>query len=245
MLVNLYYRFNFIGLLFILTIVYLTKIIFLDSLFQFTKNIAGWNKFELMYLLYTMILSLLMTDIFGTSVLKFFQKIYYGEGDIYFTKPISIFYYIFFAWANTSNFIPLIIMAVSGGYYFYDVIRETTNLFIFLYLFSLTLGVLINVLLIGNLCSLTFIVKKQVPVDFLFSEISKIMILPFDFFSKKVGVYLLLIIPSIFSAAIPSAIILKHEYPLLVLQVITSIVSVVCFYLFYHYCLKRYEGVGG
>ena len=59
---------------------------------------------------------------------KSVQKIYYGEGDVYFIKPVPLIYYIFFAWVKTPNLIPLLIMGVGGAYYFYDVFTSASLL---------------------------------------------------------------------------------------------------------------------
>ncbi len=244
-LVNLYYRFNFLGMMCILIIAYATKLIFLDSLLQYTPSIAGWNKLELVFLLYTMILSLLISDTIDSSVLRFFQKVYHGEGDVFFIKPISLLNYMFLAWAKTINLIPIFIMTIGGLIYFYNVFWGSSLLSLLLYLCSFALGIIINVLLVTNLSCLTFIIKRQIPADFLFSEFTKIMILPMGVFSRKVGLFLLVLLPSIFSAAVPAAILLKSDYSLLKYQSLGFVLSLLVFYMFYKYSLSRYEGLGG
>ena len=242
-LTNLYYRFDFLGMLLILFVTYATNLLFIDELFQYSFSLAGWNKAQLTFLLYTMILSLLITDSFDTSILRFFQKIYHGEGDVFFIKPTSLLNYIFFGWMK--NVIPLLIMVTGGIFHFQQVFLDANLMGFVLYFFSLSVGVLTNLLFMANLCCLTFVIKRQIPADFLFAEVSKIMILPFDVFPKKMGILLALFIPSVFSAAIPSAIILKNTYLLFLLQVLGAFIAALVFAYFYHFSLKKYEGLGG
>jgi ABC-type uncharacterized transport system permease subunit len=239
------YRFDFLGTLSILLLFFVTRLLFLDTLHSFAGDSSDWNRAQVTFLLFTLLWILTLTDTFDHSVLRYFQLLYHGEADTFFIKPVSILNFIFFGWIKASNFVLLPIILGAGLYMYGDILWEQRNLDIFLYFVLCLLGAIMNLLFIANLSCLTFVFKRQVPADFLFSELTKIMILPFSVFPRQVGAALVLIIPSIFTAALPCAVLFTGRIDLVLYFLLGFTFNLVVFILFLRFTVKRYEGLGG
>ena len=136
-------------------------------------------------------------------------------------------------------------MLVLGSFYYSEILFQRGILAYLLFIVLLGIGIFTNLLLIANLSSLTFVLKRMVPADFIFSEISKVMAMPFTIYSRKVGVSLALFIPSLFCSAIPSAVAIHGDYSL-ALYLVGGFIATFCTFVFlFNYTFSKFEGVGG
>ncbi len=239
------YRLEFIGMLLVLAVSYGFRVTYLNRLFAFTDNVGGWSRVELIFIAYTLIVVSLITDAFDTSIHAFFRKVYQGESEPYFIRPVHIFHYLFLGWMKVSSLVIGGVLGALSPLFFPEIWANAEPFRIICYIALVFVGVAVNLLLITILSSLTFVFKRRVPSDFIFGEMTRIMVLPESLYGKNVGRGLLLMVPSIFCSAIPSAVLVQGKYDLGIWMLAGLGVTALLFKLIYQATFRHYEGLGG
>lgn len=241
----MFYRFSFLATALIAATSYGMNIIFIDSIYRHTNAIGGWSKESLFFLFFIVLMSTLISDIFDSSVMKFFDKLYHGEADVLFMKPINLKLYMFFGWQKYDNLIPILFCSGLGLYYFFSQFQESGILTLFGFFLSFWIGVACSVLFMAIFSLITFFVKRKVPADFISYEVNKLAILPTGAYPKN-GLYILImLVPNIFCSAIPSALLLKNEMKLLIYQIVGLFLFTFLFNFMYKKAIQKYDGLGG
>lgn len=240
------YRLDFFATLLVLGLFFLTRLLFINALVSIGgSSLGGWSEEDMGFLVFTLIWILLLTDTFDSSVLTYFKKLYLGEADAFFLKPQPLTSFIFFGWIKSSNLIVLPVLFGLGMWKYQSLWMSKGAMALLAYLGASLLAVVINLVFIASLSSLTFVFRRFIPADFIFSEMTKVMILPTSIFPRKVAQTLLVLIPSVFTSAVPSALLLKQDYKPLGVLLLGAFLNLAIFYGLFSFMRKRYDGLGG
>jgi ABC-type uncharacterized transport system permease subunit len=106
-------------------------------------------------------------------------------------------------------------------------------------------GVFNCLALIEILSAATHFIKRLVPADFIFFEMSRLAFLPVTAWPRKVGVALLIILPALFLIVVPVAISVRGEMWLLPYFLVGSGTCWLLFLFVFLHGLKSFYGMGG
>ena len=197
-------RVDFIGFMFVTLIIFVFRYAYFGIFFQEVDDLGGWTESEI-YLLFTIsILLSLLTDVFASSVHKYFDDVHKGKIEAYLVKPTPQFQVLMFRHLNMSNLLLFVLLAmVFAVYLFYYVPSNGYRVDQLVFsIFLFIVGVVVNISFVIILESFTFVSKRSLPVDYIHSELSRLTQVPITLFDSISMSTILALLPLVFSSSI-------------------------------------------
>ncbi len=237
-------RFEFWGFLFVSLFTYGFRGIFFNNFFTINDTLGGATKLEILILFSISILMGLVVWAFSGSIGQYFKFVQRGQIEAFKTQPIPEIYLLLFRWFGVNIFgvfIILLLTFICALYFFYTIeVTWRIGVYIGLFLF----GVIINVATFVLLESITFLTKRNVPVDFIYNEISRLCQLPLTLFGNSV-IYMLMLLPILLSSSLILAYFQSGFQIIHIIYLISGGVVLLISWVIFHRLQRCFEGHGG
>ncbi|APJ02766.1 ABC-2 family transporter protein [Silvanigrella aquatica] len=221
---ELSYKFDFISD-FILTLSYYTFILYLFKIiFSYNNSFDFW-RIEDFYISFLVFLSMnFILEATSDSLNDFFDKLFQGKIDSYLCKPIKFYFLIFISFMMPTKILIAIIFNIYMFFYLYfnNYFNSFKNLILFLV--SIIIVNIINILFTFIIHSLTLLSDKNLSVGVIQYNIMQLCFVPPTVFSISTLTTLVIILPTIVSSAIPVLILIYSKYYFLYLLLIPLII---------------------
>lgn len=194
-------KLDFWGFLLVSLFIFASRWVFFDIFFDFSGDLGGWSRAQVHLLFSTSILLVLLVNAFGASVHEFFYNVQQGEIEVFLTQPVSPYRLLLLRWFNFGQL--AVFLALLCGLSAVPDLSELVlplNARSLLFCALFAWGVAVNVAFLIMLESLTFLARRSLPVDFIYSELTRLMQLPPALLGQHGGVVLPLLLPAVLSA---------------------------------------------
>ncbi len=239
------YKTNFIGYVFTLLVIYAIRFIFIDSLYQLTPTLGGWNRTDVLGILYFSLLITAWAGSFDVSIYHFFSLAHRGKIDPYLMKPVLLEYLIFFRWCRPGNLFVGFVIALCAPLFFQVVGQPISLPLLALGYLGAAVGTLVQLLIIAIFCLATLLSSRELPVSFIVGELNRLSQYPPTLFPKPLRVTLLIFLPLVFTASACAALVFQSDPTYLVYLAITLIGLSLLFHFLLRYLLTRFNNFGG
>lgn len=239
---ELQYPFNMAGHLISLALYYWLHAIFFDTIAFISPTLNASNKWIELFL-YSYVTVSIGTEVFAASINSFFRSLTRGAADPYLTKPTSLLSLMFFRGAKPSY---LIILGVIGVLMFRGQIIYPLDLVAWAgWLAIVALGIAANIFFITALQALSFITQRDLPIEYIHSEISAFAVVPTPFYPEIVSRWLTVALPMLVAASI-AANSIEYGYTFTTYAYLTSTVFIgIVSYASIKFLAAHYNSIGG
>ncbi len=244
LLAKLQYRSNFIGSIILLSVIYSSKLLFIDTLFNYSDGLGGWSKTEVFFIFYLSIIVWLGTGVIDSSVYSYFRQVHSGKIDPFLIKPTGQLMTLFVRWCDPSKLI-ILAMMLPLGYMFKDAIEPQSVMRWFGFATLVIVAIGLNALFIATLNLGVFVIQRYLPVDFIVSELNRMSHIPVSLYPTKGIEVIFTLLPTVFCASIPAAYIIKSSDYFGWVMVAVFAVYAVGFRIVFYRMLSRFNGLGG
>jgi len=237
------YLFNLTGHVAALGVFYFCQLVFFDVVSSFLGG--GISKSWLFTMLLSYIVVSLVVNFFSASIEGFFQHLSRGLGDPFLVKPVPIWWLLLFRQCKPSYLFVLVCGCIIVCIYADLAILIHSPAGSALWGLSLVVGVVANLSFLTMFYSLTFLTQRDMPVDYIHSELSAFAIVPVPFFSTTVTKLLISAFPMLVTASVSANVVGKSDVALFF--------EFFCI-VFFHACAsvmlfrslaRRFDGLGG
>lgn len=200
---NMNFKMDFWGFLAVSFLVYSSRLLFFDNFFSFGNDLGGWNRAQIHFLFTLALLTYLLTGSFAASIHAFFQNVHEGTIETFLCHPLPITQTLFFRWWDFGQFLAFLIVGVfivAAGWEEIIAWLSFSKLsgFVLLFFLSITL----NIAFILLLESFSFAAHRRLPIDFIFSELSRLTQIPPTLFGEGGALLFALMLPVIVSSGV-------------------------------------------
>lgn len=241
------FRVNFITNIITDFIFNLLKVIFIELIFLNTNQIAGFNKYQILFIFGTsfIILSIYMMFVFFNHI-QIPNAIQTGRLDLVIVKPVSAQFMLSLRYFNIagigSAFFGVYLVVYSLGHL--DVHPGLLN--IFLYLILIFCGFIVYYSLALILFTFSFWTVKTGGFIQILVDMGEVMKYPHEIFPRLVQFILSFLFPLFMVAAYPAEIGMGKTPAIFALvNILISIIIFSCASYFMKFALKRYSSAGG
>ena len=242
--VQLRYRGNLLFYIFVVFLSYFIKLAYIGAVFQFTATVGGYTAEEVIFVIYLSAISALTANIFVVSIYNFFRALTQGKVVPFLVQPRPILITLLCRWARVEN-TAIILFLLPFWPYLDPGFEGRTALHWIVGLVGLVVGVVSIIVFVSGLSLLTFAIRREIPVDFINSEVQRLNMLPVGVYPTEIRHWAIALMPSIFSAAVPASALLKGQYvPSLVFLVATLASGVIVWHVLTR-TLVRFDHMGG
>jgi ABC-2 type transport system permease protein len=225
---------------------FLLFFIFLFMVLSSAKNLAGYNREQVIFFFLTFNLIDIMVQFFFRGVYHFRSKVVSGDYDLDLLKPLPSFFRPVFGWSDILDFLTLIPL---WGYFAWFVFinrlfSSTLHFFGFLALLfnSLVLAFALH-LLVCAICVLTTEIDHLIWV---YRDLTNMARFPTDIYQKGVRFILTFTIPVVVLITFPAKALLGLlPFKVVILAFLVSFVFLVCAFRIWKFALSRYSSASG
>jgi len=195
---------DFAGFMFVTLLIFGFRYTYFGVFFQEVDNLGGWEE-KYIYLLFTLsIIMTLLSNSFTYSIHKYFDDVHKGKIEAYLVKPTPQYQVLLFRGVNVSNLLLFFMLGISWIIYLY--MQGHLNGISAWYFTSCVglffIGVLVNISFVVSFESLTFITARNMPIDYIHSELNRLTQVPASLFDIKTMGTLLALLPMVFSCSV-------------------------------------------
>jgi ABC-type uncharacterized transport system permease subunit len=242
---HLSYPANLVGYVAVTAIGYLVRWIFLKRITELAGgSIAGWSYQKIIDLYWAGLLLALLSWALAESVDQFFRHVHLGRIEPFLTLPTSLNTIMLFRWVNTPNLIMAALLAAA-------VVADRSAVFcaagllgIAGYVTGLSLGVTGVVAMVVVLHSLTFVLHRRIPVDYVLSELFQFAQVPPATFRGWAVAALGLAVPIVTGVWAPTEALYGNFLPLALAFTVTTTLVLIAI-LSVRAATRRFDGLGG
>lgn len=239
------YRTNLVGYLVITLIAYGVRYVFLDQVMELSGGgIGGWSHEQIVDFFFGGVLLSLFSWALAGSVNEFFRHVQLGRIEPFLTKPTNLGMVMFTRWINSANLIMAVMVAVfvaiDRGHRFAEAGFGGTIAYV-LSIVSGTAAVLAAVVLAH---SLTFVLQRQVPVDYVLNELFRFTLVPSTAFRGWAVFAGVIAAPIVLGLWAPVAA-LENDFRPLALLTAVGVGSGLLAVAAMRGAIRRFDGLGG
>lgn len=235
-------RLNTFGTIFGSLISFLINILFINIVFSYTKSFNGWDKSGVLiiYACAKIVTSLFIT-FFHRGVGFLSEYVRLGNLDLLLMKPISSQFYVSLRLTK-----PFELSGCLFGLYLFYYVYVTSNLkynivdFAAL-IISLICGLLIFYSIYYLVATLSIWFVNFYSLSSVYHVLSAPLSFPTNIYGSSVSFLISYVVPLTFIVTTPVEIFLQHNYFLIIIEVIVSVILLLLTALFWNYALKRYS----
>ena len=261
---QLTYRFDLLSNLLLMAAYYGIQLLFFNRVFDLSASLGGWTREDVYLVFFIYLIIMLSVEMVASSVNRFFYFVHLGTAEPFLVKPCGVVSIMLLRWSQPAFAVVAILIVaivVSLGaansleisatanlhngsmddvsVWKSEALRRYTGFGI-----GIAAGWIANLSLVILLNTITFVIQRQIPVDYIHGELGRLSILPTDLFPRHAFISLMITIPMVFAASAPVAF-LKGDTQALAWLVASSLtlLAVTCWVFFA--ASKKFEGLGG
>lgn len=242
------YRLDFFGNLALLFWSYGLQYIFFSEVFQYTNHLAGWSEVQTFVVFSILIFITLSVETVGRSILEFFRVLHRGNIDPFLLKPIPISKLLWLRWCRPVNIIPLMLWtAISVNHRLFKEVNELAGGYqgLLVLAFLIGLAILANICFMTLVSLMTFVIQRELPVDYIHEQVFRLAILPVTVYSRVGSCFMSVILPVAVSGAVPLIIVMNSDYGLGFAFSLGCLGLMAVTWVSIHYSLSKFDGTGG
>ena len=223
-----------------------------NVIFHNFNSVAGWNKYEVLFMFTTSWLSYSFSCFFFWSPMRDIgERIRSGRFDLYLTRPISPFVYLVLQ-KFQYTFLPRLFFSVFFWIYSLQNLQiKWTVIAVFHYCVSLLSAFAIFSAITVITGTISFWTVKSEEIVSLLTDnnygVKNFCDYPIQIYSKGIQFLLTFIVPYALTGYYPVANLLGKDYPNLWIAYISPVIAfvmVIIAYIFWHIGLKHYGSTG-
>lgn len=242
---SLQYRANFVGFLILAVITYAFRLAFMSELVDVGGGeLGGWDREKVLTLYYVGLVVTLLSWSVASSVDEFYRHAIKGTLEPHLMRPVGLSALIFFRWVAGPNVLVLVVVLPIA------IIDQRRMLFAAgaLELLVATTAVILAVIAIVSAMllaySLSLILQRHVPVDYIFSELFRLVQAPPTVFTGAWAALVVVGLPLIVGVWAPVAALEGSFGPFYALIAI-ALITALCAMQTTRASLRAFDGLGG
>jgi len=258
------YRFDLLSNLLLMSAYYGIQLLFFDRIFDLSPSLGGWSREEVYLVFFVYIIIMLSIDMIASSVNRFFYFVHLGSAEPFLVKPCGVVPIMLLRWSQpafaavaiaiigivlalaAANLIDIGAMAngrhestITASFWRVEALARSIGFGL-----GIVAGWIANLSLVILLNTITFVIQRQIPVDYIHGELGRLALLPVDIFPRGAFISLMLAIPMVFAASAPVALLRGDAQPLVWLIVSSLVLLLVTCWAFFT-ASRKFEGLGG
>lgn len=242
------YRFDLLANLLLISAYYGIQLLFFDRIFDLSSSLGGWTREDVYLVLFVYIVIMMSVEMIAGSVNRFFYFIHLGAAEPFLVKPCGVVPIMLLRWsqpvfAAVAALLVIGALVLGAANYGNTWMPELSTMYIG-FGFGVLAGCIANLSLVILLNTITFIVQRQIPVDYIHGELGRLVILPVDLFPRGAFISLMLTIPMVFAASAPVAFLKGNTQALAWLIASSLMLLLVTCWAFFT-ASRKFEGLGG
>lgn len=241
---QLAYHFDFIGQICLRLIMYGMKLLFLSSLFQYTDSLGNWSEQECIFVLYMTLLVTVFTDVFDISIFQFYRQVSLGSIQPHILKPVNIYSLMVTRWSRPTSVAMFLFFSLFFFFFLPDLHKPSFLNWLFFFI-NFLCGIICNILFVSLLSLSTFMIQRSLPIDYIYSEVLRLCPFPLSVYPEKSLIAIMLIIPSLFCASMPSLALLKSDLYYSWIFILSTVILTFIHKIAFDFMIKSYDGLGG
>lgn len=242
---SLQYRANLWGFLVITVVTYAFRLAFLERLIDIGDGqVGGWGHSQVLNLYYIGLIVSLISWSLASSVDEFFRHAHRGDLDGHLMRPVSVSTILMLRWAAGPNLLGLALVLPLAIVDRWSVITNVGPLRLILAGLGVVLAVVSVVSSMVMTYSLTLILQREIPVDYIFSELFRLVQVPPTVFTGPWLSLLVLGLPLVLGVWAPVSAFEGSFLPLLALVVVATLTLVAAIWAV-RTSLTHFDGLGG
>jgi ABC-type uncharacterized transport system permease subunit len=240
------YMGNFFSNLFLIGFIQVSRFFYIDSLFSQNISFGSWGKTEAIFAFFVTIAVSFGLDGFFSSIAAFSRKVYHGQIDPFLCKPVSISFQFFLSRAQLASVVLGYLFMITA-ILFYHQQHSQLEPAPLLALGSLgyVLAVAAGTFLFGLVSLSIFWFHRTIPVDYIFSQLYKMNMVPGAVFSPRFLQLILLSMPVLVTSTTIVSAICFGKYEDMALLAVSCIILGLSFLSLFQLSLKRSPSFGG
>ena len=222
--------------------------VFFSEVFHYTNDLAGWTEVQTFAVFSILIFITLSVETIGRSILEFFRVLHRGNIEPFLLKPISISKLLWLRWCRPVNVIPLFLWtAASVHHRLFNDVSELVGGYpgLLALAFLICLAILANICFMTLVSLMTFVIQRELPVDYIHEQVFRLAILPVTVYSRLGSYMMSVILPIAVSGAVPLIVVTRSDYLLGLAFSLGCIGTVILTWVSIRYGLSKFEGTGG
>ncbi|WAH56854.1 ABC-2 family transporter protein [Pseudomonas silvicola] len=240
---ELKYLTNLTGHVAALCVFYSCQLIFFDVVSNFLGGAVSKSWLFIMLLSYVVVS--LVVNFFSASIESFFQHLSRGLGDPFLIKPVPMWWLVLLRQCKPSYLYVLVCVCIIVCVYADLALLVHPAAGLVLWVLSLVVGVVANLSFLIMFYSLTFLTQREMPVDYVHSELSAFAIVPVPFFSTIITKLLIHAFPLLVSASVSANVLDKGDVGLFFEFLFIVFVHACASVLLFRSLARRFDGLGG
>lgn len=195
-------KIDFWGFLCMTSLVYGMRVLFFENFFRFDTTLGGWTVGQIHGLFTCSLFLILLVNAFGVSIHTFFQHVYEGRIEALLCQPVSTPRLLLLRWWHGGHLITAVLLGIIAGAVGWETVRSwcTTGRLVGAGALLLVSGGM-NLAFLLLLESFTYIARRRLPVDFIYSELARLTQLPPTLLGGEHGIAVLVAAPVLFSSS--------------------------------------------
>lgn len=239
------YRANLIGYLVITVVAYGVRYVFLGQVMELSGgDIGGWSYEQVVDFFFGGLLLGLFSWALAGSVNEFFRHVHLGRIEPFLTKPTGLGTVMFTRWINSANLVMAavvtVFVAIDRGGRFAGAGFDGT----LAYALSIGLGTAAVLGAVVLAHSLTFVLQRQIPVDYVLNELFRFAFVPSPAFRGWAVWAGVLAAPVVLGLWAPVAALQNDFMPLALLAAVSAMTALFAA-LAMRGAVRRFDGLGG
>lgn len=223
---------------------YFCQFVFFDVVGGFFEGVGLSQSWFFKLLISYMSISLVV-NFFAASIEGFFRCLAKGGIDPLVVKPVSMWVLMLLRECRPSYLIVLVCCWVAIALFFPEEIVGCLSVNLAWWVVSLFVGVAANIAFLIVVNSFTFLGQRELPVDYIHSELSYFALVPVSILSPGISVVVTFILPMVVCASYSATVLsegVTASFPLFVGVVMLHVL--ISFFLF-RLLASRFDGFGG
>ena len=242
---SLQYRANLYGFLVITVVTYAFRLAFLERLVDIGDGqVGGWNRSQILNLYYVGLIVSLISWSLASSVDMFFRHAHQGDLDGHLMRPVSVPTILMLRWAAGPNLLGLALVLPLAIVDRWSMITNIGPLRLSLAGLGIILAVVSVVSAMVMTYSLTLILQREIPVDYIFSELFRLVQVPPTVFTGSWSGLLVVGLPMVLGVWAPVSVLEGSFLPLLGLAVVATLTLMTAIWAV-RKSLAHFDGLGG
>ncbi len=221
------------------------QFVFFSQIFQWTDDLGGWSEQKVKILFVIASIIQIAASAFLSSIHTFFLKVTRGQMEPFLVKPYSLMHLVFLRWSKPSHVILAFLLSFYTFFFFWHEISRISFTQGVVFALVVAYGIVCQICFATLLNLATFVIHRQLPVDYIHSEVNRLCFVPPNLLSNKTFNFILVSIPMIFAGGLATTAIFDQVSSSHYGFITISTFFVILTKYGLSWGIKKFEGIGG
>ncbi|MBI2022112.1 ABC-2 family transporter protein [Candidatus Daviesbacteria bacterium] len=234
-------RINTFGTLIGSIISLIITLVFVNTIFLYTKELNHWNKYQMLFLLgISRIILSIFYGLFHRGISFITRYIRAGDLDYLLTKPVNSQFFISFRLTRPFEFINVLAGLILVGYALGGLTIGHLFINIPIFLINLICGFVILYSIYYMLATLSIWIINFYSLGSIFFIMTTPLSFPTNIYGKTVSFILTFILPIGLIISVPVEVFLRNNFELIFAEIVVASILFLCSVSFWKFALNHY-----